>query len=127
MYHIKIKFSDGVVYVQQVNSTIPFPALDKEPVFELTDAMQLIGTENDRVWRTKLNAIEVANYLAHCQRYVQSRKTLDEAWSHWSQCYVINKMIQHNEVPQASKGIDWASFRDLVAQKQAELSPAGAA
>ena len=127
MYHIKIKFSDGVVYVEQVNTSFLFPAIDKEPVFDLTDAMKLIGMETDRVWRTNLNAIEVASYLAHCQRYMQSHKTLAEAWSHWSQCFVINKMIQRDEVPQAKKGIDWASFRELVAQKQAELSVVGAA
>lgn len=125
-YHIKIKFSDGVVYAQQVNTTIPIPCIDKEPVFEIADAMRLISDEHDKVWRTKIDAIQVANYLAHCQRSIKAGRTLIEAWSHWSECYVINKMIQRDEVPQSKKGIDWTVFRDLVAKRQNELSSAGA-
>lgn len=125
-YHIKIKFSDGVVYAQQINTTIPIPCIDKEPVFEIADAMRLIGDEHDNVWRTKVDAIQVANYLAHCQRSIQAGSTLIEAWALWSECYVINKMIQRDEVPQSKKGIDWQAFRELVAKKQVELSSAGA-
>ena len=126
IYHIKIKFSDGVVYAQQINTTIPIPCIDEEPVFEIAYAMRLIGDEHDNVWRTKIDAIQVANYLAHCQRSIKAGRTLAESWAHWSECYVINKMIQRDEVPQSQRGIDWTAFRDLVAKKQYELSPAGA-
>lgn len=125
-YHIKIKFSDGVVYAQQINTTIPIPCIDTEPVFEIADAMRLIGDEHDNVWRTKVDAIQVANYLAHCQRSIKAGRTLAESWAHWAECYVINKMIQRDEVPHDRAGIDWKAFRELVAKRQHDLSPAGA-
>lgn len=125
-YHIKIKFSDGVVYAQQVNTTIPIPCIDTEPVFDIADAMRLIGDEHDNVWRTKVDAIQVANYLAHCQRSIKAGQTLFEAWAHWSECYVINKMIQRDEVPHDRAGIDWKAFRDLVTKRLNDLSSAGA-
>ncbi len=126
MYHIKIKFSDGDVYVQQINKNMLFPCIDKEPVFDIADAMRLIGDEHDKVWRTKVDAIQVANYLAHCQRSIKAGRTLAESWAHWAEYYVINKMIQRDEVPHDRAGIDWKAFRELVAKRQHDLSPAGA-
>jgi hypothetical protein len=124
MYHIKIKFSDGVVYAQQVNTTIPMPCIDKEPVFEIADAMRLIGDEHDNVWRTKLNAIQVANYLAHCQLSIQAGVTLFEAWALWSECHIITQLIQKGDVPRNAKGIDWTAFKEVVAKQQNELAAA---
>lgn len=112
MNTLSVFSKDNVFYV--MHATMAFPVFDGKPKFNLEHAMKVIAVPcgNDR-WRTRLNAIEVTDYLGTLQKASCSLT----AASLWAQCWAIRKILDSGRVPTFGKGvIDWPALENMADQ-----------
>jgi hypothetical protein len=112
MNTLNIFSKDDVFYV--MHATITFPCFDGKPRFDLDHAMKVIAVPcgGDK-WRTRLNAIEVTDYLGTLQK---GNCTLSAA-SLWAQCWAIRKILDSGKVPAfATRVIDWPGLEHMAYQ-----------
>jgi hypothetical protein len=114
MYQLKIFAKDSTYFVQDaVHPGMIIPAFDNDPTFRLDKAMELVAKRRDDRWIARIDAVQMAGYLASMQGIAELGEKA--AARKWCTQWAVRKLAEENRFPCDENGfVNWPKLAEMV-------------